>query len=136
MVTWWRDALVAGQPGKEERLEAVIWAAMEAKSILADPIDLRRTVEGELGARTDGDRDEPDLGRIAPTLRRGRQREEKGRWSVPCQGGASGGDGCGGGALVGPIYRPARSVHRGNIFGMWCLCRTTAARCRRRMRRG
>jgi hypothetical protein len=133
MATWRRDALGAGQPGKEERLEVVIWAMVEVKGMLADPIDLRRTVEGELEARTDGNRDEPDLGRIAIALRRGRQREEKGRWSVSCQGRASGGDGCGRGALVGPIYRSARSVRRGNIFGMWCLCRTAAARCRRRM---
>ena len=67
-----------GGLGRWSGLEAVDWVAARARGVLAEPINLRRTEEGELGACTDGGRDELDLGRIAPALIRGRRREEKG----------------------------------------------------------
>jgi hypothetical protein len=53
--------------GRWSGLEAVDWVAARARGVLAEPINLRRTEEGELGARTDGDCDEPDFGENRPS---------------------------------------------------------------------
>lgn len=64
-----------GNLGKKSRLVAVIWA-VEARSMLADLIDLRRTVEGELGARTHGDCGKPAWGRL-PQSSEGKEGERR-----------------------------------------------------------
>jgi hypothetical protein len=105
-----------GGLGKKSGPVAVIWVTVEARSMLADPIDLRHNVEVELGTHTRGDRGKAVWGRFPHSPERGRRREGKRRWCASRRSGASGGDGCGKRAFVGPIYRLARSVRRGDIF--------------------
>jgi hypothetical protein len=70
--SWGQDIL-----RRKNGLGVVVWAMIEVRSMLVNPIDLRRTMEGELEARTHGNHSEPDWGRSPQSSERGRREEKR-----------------------------------------------------------